>query len=266
MILGIDFGSSNVDAVLMHGKKIAMHRSIEADLFNKDFFFRGFPIEKIKKIKVTGAYSGKAGKKLFNLNVRKVDEIKAIAVGGKFVSKKSNALIVSMGSGTAFVSVKGNKFRHIGGTAVGGKTLMNLGRLLIGDDNVLILEKRAKYGKAERVDLTLKEIYPKGIGLLPSNATASHFGSLKNPNKDDLSAALFNLVGQVVGSIAGFASKAFNQKTIVFTGHLAESRLIKEIIEKRIFWLGKAKTVFPKNSGIATAIGAALAWLFIEFI
>jgi len=67
MILGIDFGSSSVDAVLMDGKTVVKQKSVDTDLFNKDLFFKGFNFSEIKEVKATGAFSKELGNKLTEL-------------------------------------------------------------------------------------------------------------------------------------------------------------------------------------------------------
>ncbi|MDO8627252.1 MAG: hypothetical protein Q7K42_02200, partial [Candidatus Diapherotrites archaeon] len=215
-------------------------------------------LKKVKKIGVTGFVSSRLPKKILGIRVNKVNEIHAIGLGAKIVSGQKNFLAVSCGSGTACVSVRGKKFSHIGGTAVGGKTLQGLCKLLLGTSDLEKISKLAEKGNLKKVDLTLEEIYPTGLGLLPKEATASHFGSLKNFSKNDLALGIVNLTAQVVGTTAVFASRAEKKKLIVFTGKLVSFEPFKKILLKRIFWLGKTKFLIPKQAGIATAIGSAL--------
>ncbi len=264
LVLGADLGNSSIDLVLMNERKIVSSKSFpvqENSFTEKNLLkmFKKFPLNKVKTINATGSNSRFLKEKFLGLKVIKVNEIQAIAFGAKFVSNSKNFLTVSMGSGTALVSVKGKKFSHIGGTAVGGKTLENLAKLLIQTPNVKELENLALKGDLKRVDLTLQEIYPKGIGLLPKEATASHFGKLRNPRKQDKALALINLIAQVIGSIAVFAALAYKHKEIVFTGKLISLNLLKKVLFKRIFWLNKSRFKVPKNAGIATAIGACIS-------
>lgn len=258
MILGIDFGSSYTDFVLMKNKELIKSLSIPSDKLNLNRALKQFPMDKIESIKITGCYSRKFKKNLKGLKVKEVDEIKAIGNGGKFVSNKKNILVVSIGSGTCIVSVK-NGIKHVAGTAVGGKTFQNLSKLLLGNDDCNEIFKLAKKGNLSRVDLKMKEIYPKGIGLLDSKGSAAHFGKLKNPNKSDLALAITNMIGQVIGTVAAFTAKSENHKNIVFTGKLVRSELIQKIIRERILKFYRVKIIISKNAGIATAIGATMS-------
>lgn len=260
MILGIDFGSSTTDFVLMKDKELIKSYSFMSDKLDLNKALEKFPLNEIELIAATGCGAKKLETKLKEVPVKKVDEIQAIGLGGKFVSKKDRVLVASLGSGTCMVSADKN-IRHIGGTAVGGKTLIGLSKLLLDTDDLNKIERLAEKGDLSKVDLTLEEIYPDGIGLLDPKCTASHFGHLKNPKKSDLALALFNLIGQSIGSTVGFAAKAENHENIVFTGKLINLKLIQLIIKLRIGFIGKFNLIIPENTEIATAIGAVAKFM-----
>jgi len=260
MILGIDIGSSTTDFVLMKNKELIKSLTIPSNELKLKQALKKFPLDKIDFIAATGCGSHKLNSTLEGIPVRKVDEIQAIGLGGKFVSNKDRVLVVSLGSGTCIVSVDKDT-RHIGGTPVGGKTLIGLSKLLLNTDDLDEIERLAEKGDLSKVDLILKEIYPDGVGLLDPEGTASHFGHLKNPEKPDIALALFNLIGQTIGSVVAFAAKAENHEDIIFIGRLINFQLIQKIIEFRIRVLGKFNLTFPKNSGIATAIGAVAKFI-----
>jgi len=254
MRLGIDFGTSMTDFVLLKNKKVILSGSLESNdinlILNK--------VNNVDKIFLTGGRAPKINR-IKDIPVKKVNEIGSIGRGGCFVSNEKNALIVSIGSGTAMVSVKGNKIKHIGGTPVGSRTLKGLGKLLINNDSLNKIEDYAKKGDLEKTDITLKSIYPKGIGLLPPSATASHFGNVNNPRKEDISKALINMVAQTIGTLAVFGAQANNHKKIILTGKITQSKSFKEVIKKRINTISKIPVIIPKKAAIATAIGAALS-------
>jgi len=256
MKLGIDFGSSFTDAVVMEKDKIKKLMS-----FNKkdklDYVLFKLIPQKFEEIIVTGSGSLKLGDKVKDTKIKKVDEIKAIGLGGLFTSKKKEALVVSIGSGTAMVSCK-EEIKHIGGTPIGGGTVAGLGKLIMNVEELGEIEKLAKKGNLDNVDLTLKEIYPDGIGLLPSTATASHFGNLKEFSNNDVALGLINMAAQSIGTLAVFGAKSFGHDEIILTGRLTKSKIFKEIIEKRIASLCKIKVSIPKNAEYATAIGAVI--------
>jgi type II pantothenate kinase len=72
-------------------------------------------ISNIEKIITTGINS----KKIHSINKIKifnVDEFIAIGYGGKFLSKKKDVIVASVGTGTAFVKANGDNIVHIGGS------------------------------------------------------------------------------------------------------------------------------------------------------
>jgi type II pantothenate kinase len=253
MIAGIDFGSSMTDIVILEKGQVVFRRSF----LNDDKRKRNAMQTIIKKynpssVHITGAYGVSMSAS------KKVDEIKAIGKGGLFVSRKKRALVVSIGSGTAIVSCN-NTFLHMGGTATGGRTLMGLAELLIGNSDMIAVDKMAQKGNLSKVDLLIKDIYPLGIGLLGKESSAAHFGKLRNPSKNDLALGLVNMAAQSIGTIAVLAAKASGHKNIVLTGGLTKLKTFREAIKKRINVLSDIPVVIPPNASVATAIGAALS-------
>lgn len=257
MILGIDFGSSYTDFVLMDNKKLIKSISIKSDKLDLNRALKKFPLNKISLIKVTGCGAEKLHNKLKRIPIKKVDEIRAIGLGGKFISNKNKILVASIGSGTCIVSVD-KKIKHVSGVPIGGRTFLGFSRLLLEKDNCNEIFKLAEEGDLSKVDLLMREIYPRGIGLLNSKGSAAHFGNLKNPKKSDLALALMNMISQIIGTVVAMTAKSENHKTIVFTGKLCQSKLIQEMIRDRILKFYKAKILFPDNATIATAIGATV--------
>ncbi|MFH2028487.1 MAG: hypothetical protein ABIJ08_05080 [Nanoarchaeota archaeon] len=257
MRLGIDFGSSYTDAVLM--RKEILEDTISFERGKRlDFILYELASKKIDKIVVTGAYSKEYGNMVNNIPIKKVDEIKSIGLGGLFVARKKEALVVSIGSGTAMVSCN-KSIKHIGGTAIGGRTLTGLYSIIVHKASFEEIENVAKRGKLEDIDLNLKDIYPEGIGLLPPTATAAHFGKLKNYNENDVALALVNMIAQTIGTLAVLGAKAYGHKNIILTGRLATMDLFEKIIKERINNLSDIPVIIPKDAEYATAIGAVIA-------
>jgi type II pantothenate kinase len=250
MKAGIDFGSSMTDLVVIDGKKIVERISFKQD--NKINLKNIIKSYNVKEINVTGAYS----RAIKGYKIKKVDEIKAIGKGGLFVSGAKTALVVSIGSGTAMVSCK-KKFKHIGGSPIGGKTIEGLGKLLLNTNDLNKIEKMAEKGKIEKVDLMIKDIYPEGIGLLGAKASASHFGKVKG-NKNDVALGLLNMAAQSIGTLAVFGAKSAGHRKIVLTGGLTKLKMFRKVIKDRINTLSDIPVEIPRNSSVATAIGSLL--------
>lgn len=267
LVLGIDFGASTTDIVLLQGNRLLKVFSFERNKFNEtslnqlSAFLKGLnlPFSKISKIAVTGGKSKQLnGKKIFGIPIVHVSEIQAIGFGGSFVSKLKNCLVVSCGTGTCIVQLKNGIAKHFGGTGIGGGTILGLSQLLLKTKNLIELEKLASEGNLKNVDLSVKNVIGSGIGIVPANATASNFANLKNPSRNDLAFGIQNLVGEVVAVSAVFAAKACRQNMVVFVGKAVSFDKVKKAIQKVAKYYG-VKVWFPKNGGIATAAGAAIS-------
>ena len=257
-----DLGLSSFNAVLIEDKEIKKKKRVflnpkksvskQRQEFLSDKFFSD-----AETIALTGANSIKI-KEIQGKKIIKVNEIEAIAKGASFLSKQKEFLAASAGTGICFVSVKRKKNAHIGGTAIGGRTLLGLSYFLTKKTDFKEIESCAKKGNLKKMDLMLKDVYPKGIGLLKKNVSVAHFGKTKSRKKEDLCAGVFNMVSQGISTHALLAAKSAGHKKIVFVGSLAESSLFKKTFNecKKVFDL--AEGIFPKNAGYATAIGAAL--------
>ncbi|MCS7103479.1 MAG: pantothenate kinase, partial [Candidatus Korarchaeum sp.] len=95
----------------------------------------GISIGDISSIAVSGGRIRSLPNRLFGLPLIEVDEIEAIGRGGAFLAKLDECVVVSAGTGTAIVEVRrrdsGYYVKHLGGTGVGGGTLLGLNKLLL---------------------------------------------------------------------------------------------------------------------------------------
>lgn len=267
MIIGIDIGASTTKAVALEGlhPAIVSFQNIKATASASIALERilgtmGRSPEDVKIIAVSGGGARSVGKMLLDIPVTKVNEVEAIGMGGLFLSEKKQGLIVSMGTGTALVAVyeEGKRIIHIGGTGVGGGTLQGLSRWILHKHNFEAVEKMATAGDARKVDLMVADVAGGPVGIIPSEATASNFGRLSvNANEDDIAAAIFNMVSQVIGVITVFAAKAYGlEKDVVLVGGLARSRRITESI-RDVADMFHVNLCIPENSEYCVAIGAA---------
>ncbi|MBU1120270.1 hypothetical protein KJ660_00145, partial [Candidatus Micrarchaeota archaeon] len=198
-------------------------------------------------------------KLLKGFKVERVDEINAIGEGARFLSKKKNFLTVNIGTGTPFVFVKGKKIIHLGGTGLGGGSLEGLGKILL-NKRVEELEEVGRKGKLE-LDLKVKDIIGKGIGIIPADATASNFGKAMKikVKREEIALCLLNLMAEGIGVMSVFAARSSGCSEIVFTGRVtAKNKFIRERI-KKVMKLFNNKGVFPSNAEYATAIGAIVS-------
>jgi hypothetical protein len=99
---------------------------------------------------MTGVGSSFIEKPLYSLPCRKVSEFTSVGRGGLYLSGLDEAVIVSMGTGTAYIHAYRDGDRtvteYLGGTGVGGGTLLGLAKKMIGIDNIDHLEELAEKG------------------------------------------------------------------------------------------------------------------------
>jgi type II pantothenate kinase len=263
MIVGIDIGGSTTDAVLLDEQVRVV--TVEANdpiaaaagalgKLVSDLHHR---LSDITTVAATGGGARLLGEDLLGVPVRKVSEIEAIGIGGSTLAGKTEALVVSMGTGTAMVSVKGADIRHVGGTGVGGGTLLGLSKHLLNVARLETLEQLAERGDITRIDLTVGDIAGGPVGNLPADATASNFGKLSSDvTPEDKARALVNMIAEVIVSLSVTASHAAGLKDIVLTGKLLRVRPFVDRIKATRF-LFERNFIIPQHAEFATAIGAA---------
>ena len=145
----------------------------------------------------------------------------AIGRGGCRLAGVERAIIVSMGTGTALVAVDGEKCVHLGGSGVGGGSLLGLCDKMIGVRSVEHIVAMAQRGRLSNVDLTIGDITEGVLSGMGSEITASNFGKLSDvASSDDLAMGVANLVFQTIGMFAVFAG---NQKR---SGHRADRQAV----------------------------------------
>ncbi len=276
MRVAVDLGVSNLDAVAETGGEHhhwavpsggleplpALRRALEA---------ADVPPATIRALAVTGGRSRLLPDAVDGLALVRVPEIEAVARGGLALSSLPAALVVSAGSGTALAGARAEgpgetprrlQAQHVGGTGVGGGTLLGLGRLLLGTTDPAKIDALAAAGRARAVDLTIGDVVGGSLSHLSPEATAVNFGRLVHqaepPAREDLAAALVTLVGQTIGLMMAKAAQAHGFNRVVVVGHLVDMPSLRRILGRFGPFFG-GEVVIPEHAGTATALGALLA-------
>ncbi len=220
-------------------------------------------LEKIDKVMVTGAGASYMSQPIYSLDCVSVPEFECIGRGGLYLSELEEAIVASLGTGTALIYAhKENgevKTEYLGGTGVGGGTLIGLSRKILGVDTIEHIEQLCEGGDLDKIDLRIKDISVnhtyKGVR---DDLTASNFGKLSDlANKNDIALGIANMVTETIGMMAIFAARNYKLKDIILTGNLTAIKPITETFLN----LGKifdVNFIIPKNSQFGTVIGAAL--------
>jgi len=267
LIMGVDVGGSFTKAVALKGSNIIGLCTVlttepvaaVSGALGKLLSQIDRPLKEVEVLAVSGAGARFLGNSILDVPIFEVDEIEAIGIGGLTLSGKDRALVASLGTGTALVVANSDgRIQHIGGTGVGGGTIRGLAQLILRRQNFEVLEELASKGNLRKVDLTVGDIAGRSVGIIPAEATASNFGNVsEDADEKDLSAGIFNLVGEVIGVVVSLAAKAYGlERDVVLIGRLAGSKLISERINE-VCKLFKVSTMIPENYDYCVAIGAA---------
>jgi type II pantothenate kinase len=267
MIIGIDIGSTTTKAIALKSREIVCKIKTKAfdaitsatGILGKLTIENGIEIRDIEKIAITGVGSSRIHTDIFNIPTTRIDEITAIGDGGLFLSKRERIIITNIGTGTAILEAMKGRITHIGGTGVGGGTIVGLSKELLKTTSFPNIMDLASGGDLRQVDLLIEDIVESGIGFLKKDATASNFGKmLDTAKKEDIAIGIINLVYQVIGMLSVFAAKSKNCTAVVVTGNGSNNGIGKKILES-ISDMHKVNFDFPNDAEFATAIGAALA-------
>ena len=275
IIIGIDVGGSTTKIVGFDksdtGRKLIQPQLVKANdpitsiygAFGKFTDENNLSLKEIDKIMMTGVGSGYLSKGLYGLECVKVPEFESIGVGGLYLSGLDHALCVSMGTGTALVHASsGKKMNYLGGTGVGGGTLLGLSKLLLNAEVIEHITEMAKDGDLKNVDLRISDMTsPDTLTELMRDLTASNFGNISDiATKNDVAAGIINMVLETVGMISVFGARSCGVKNMVFTGNLTELELFKAKCEQfnGIYANEGLNFIIPPLAGFATVIGTAL--------
>ena len=273
IILGIDVGGSTTKIVgLQNGELVGTLQVRAADQITSLYgaignFLRGqgLKLGDISSIALTGVGATFVNDPIYDIKTRKVDEFHAIGYGALRLSELDEAIVVSMGTGTAFVRAGKNGITHIGGSGVGGGTIIGLASQMLGKSDIDAILFLAKSGKLDNVDLSVREIIHRDIPSLPPDLTAANFGRIKSTaSESDIALGIINMVFQTAGMLAVFIARNDTVRDIVLTGTLTTFPQAETILSPFMDQFD-LRFIIPPNAVFATAIGAAYSMVDPEF-
>lgn len=286
-VIGIDIGGSTTKIVGFHFEEHERPRLITPEVvratdpitsmygaFGKFTDRNNLPLNRIDRVMMTGVGSTFSEKPIYGLTCRRVSEFSCIGLGGLYLSNLQEAIVVSMGTGTALIHAKAHRvapdgtpivsneqdteIEYLGGTGVGGGTLVGLTKKLIGVDTVEHIEQLCRDGNLTNIDLRVSDISHDCFPGMNENLTAANFGKvsdLATPN--DVALGIANMVAETIFMMSIFAARSFDLTDIVLIGNLSTLAPVRRVFDDLQHNFG-VRFLIPENSQYGTVIGAAL--------
>ncbi len=216
----------------------------------------------IDRVMVTGVGATHMQQPIYSLDCHIVPEFSAAALGGLYLSGLDEAIIVSMGTGTALIHAKKEgtitQINYLGGTGVGGGTLLGLTKKMTGIDTIEHIEEICEEGNLKNIDLRVGDISKnaKFTGV-NENLTASNFGKVSDmASAGDLALGVANMVAETIAMMAVFAANGHGIKNVVLIGNLTTIKPVQDVFNNLASF--GINFIIPENASFGTVIGAAL--------
>ncbi|HEY8121099.1 MAG TPA: hypothetical protein VII78_07270 [Myxococcota bacterium] len=261
--VGIDSGASLTKVAIRSGSDV-LHRVLPAG--------DAGPTERLvgdlapRRIGLTGGGAAELARRLGSEAVR-VNEFAAWGAGAAALLGAEGRdaplpfLLVSLGTGTSVMLADRLSVNRVGGTALGGGTVMGLGALLLGSASFDEICALAARGDRRNVDMLVSDIYRPGEIALTGDLTAANFGkpvlrSGARPKPEDIASAIMSLVGENVALICGGLAAPHAIRHIVFGGStLRDNPSLRDVLHDITSAFGR-EPVFLERGEYAGAVGA----------
>ncbi len=268
VILGIDIGGTTTKIVGLDpdGSLLSTLRVQAEDpltslygAFGSYLAGNGLALGDVGRVVLTGVGASHVTGDIYGLPTRKVDEFSASGAGALALTGQEQAVVATMGTGTAFLfAQRGKGVRHLCGSGIGGGTLGGLCRKLVDMERFGQIKRLAEQGDLSRVDLMIRDITPDPAATLDPTLTAANFGNLaEDAAPADLAAGAVNLVLQAIGTMTVLACQSCGTDTVVLTGSVTTLTQVQPNFEnfQRLYGI---RYLIPRRATFATAIGAGL--------
>lgn len=225
------------------------------------------------RVGLTGAGGSELGRAL-SRETTAVNEFAAWGAGANELLRREDAspgeryLLVSVGTGTSVMLADGMAVQRVGGTALGGGTLVGLGAALLATQSFSELAELAREGDRRSIDLMVSDIYRPGEIALAGDLTAANLGKLAERHgeaaggdsryREDLAHGLMALIGENIALVCAGFGAALQVRHLVFGGStLRGNPALTEIVGTIAQATGN-QVQFLTNGEFAGALGALL--------
>ncbi|REJ14939.1 MAG: type II pantothenate kinase [Paenibacillaceae bacterium] len=182
---------------------------------------------------------------------------------------ESAFLLANVGTGTSVHVIDGERNLRIGGTGLGGGTIVGLARLLTGLDEYEAIVTAAAKGDRGTADLKVRHIYEGMEPPIDGDLTASNFGRVfpgavigsgeeGSISREDALASVIGMVGEAVATLCVHAAAAHGVKDVVYIGSSFNGNApLRQAVESYTRFRG-GEPHFVENGEFSGALGALL--------
>lgn len=219
------------------------------------------------KICLTGGKAALLQSLLHSDQVSSILEFDATCQGVKYLLHKAGMepdafILANVGTGTSIHLVDSASHTRLGGSGVGGGTLLGLARLLTGLTDYDQIIDKARLGQRGMVDLKVRDIYEGSVTPIMGDLTASNFGKINASSvfidEAHLLAALVGLVGETVATASILFAEKHGVANIVYIGStFISNESLKKIVSDYTKLRG-LHPLFVQNGEFSGAVGALL--------
>ena len=246
-LVSIDMGGSNVKSIIMKMKEDSaefidsvLFHSIDKNENEKiiDSFLEKNKVNlfDVEKIILVGSGSSYYDDTYLGIKNVKIDEFSAIGMGGTILSKKNEAIVVNIGTGTTIVYSDINNNKYLRGTGLGGGAFYGISkRMGISFNDINELFDMSSKGDYHNIDLLIGDISKDDISLLSKDITAANFAAYnKTANDNDKINAILNMITQNIGLIIKLAKENYclahkkDSIDIVLTGNFVSNEIVRK--------------------------------------
>ncbi|WP_411842659.1 type II pantothenate kinase [Salinicoccus sp. HZC-1] len=265
MKIGIDAGGTLLKIVYFENEKRRFEKrpSSEIDLLIDDLN----TYHSADEIYLTGGKAEYMNEKLKQIHGTSV-EFDATYRGLIKLMQEQNLSIkrfvyLNVGTGTSFHQADWEGQTRVGGSGVGGGTLMGLSKLLTDLDSYDEIVKLAAAGNRDEIDLKVHHIYAGRQTPIPGDLTASNFGNVLTGNIQDMNnadkiQAVIGLVAETVTAVGISLADGFETEDIVFIGSTLLNNDVMIEIVRRYADLKGVNAHIIENGEYSGALGALL--------
>ncbi|WP_309119498.1 type II pantothenate kinase [Paenibacillus sp.] len=177
--------------------------------------------------------------------------------------EQASFLLTNVGTGTSIHYVDGERHTRIGGTGVGGGTLVGLSAMTTGVREFDEIVRLASTGKRDDIDLLVSHIYEGSTPPIPGELTASNFGRwLQTGGSDrpeDVLASIVGLVGETVASVSVHAAGQCGASCVLYIGSsFIRNDLLRKVVAGYTELRGSRAVMVPDGE-YSGALGALLS-------